>query len=125
MSGERSHASAWRTALDSQLGDWSAYDYDDVPETLPSIYVLITVERRYGGDPRLCGRKALKGWRMTTRAVGRTVDEARWARERVAALEYSRVAISGASPLEFEDETTIEADADRFSGLTTWTYSTT
>jgi len=125
VAGERAHATAWRQTLDVPLGSWSAYDYDDVPSEAPQIHVLVTVSRRFGGDARNCGRRPIKGWRLTTREVGKTVDEARWAREKVqAALEEQRNATLGTSLLEMESQTEIEADEDMFSGLTVWTYTT-
>lgn len=125
MSGERVHAAAWRTALETPLGACSAYDYDDVPAVLPNVYVLVTVSRRFGGVARNSGRRPLQGWRLTTLAVGKTVDEARWAREKVfTALNETRNATLGTTLVEFETETPIERDGDRYSGLTSWTYVT-
>lgn len=121
---ERAHATAWKTALDAPLGQWAAYDYSEVPAVLPSIYVALTVSRRYGGEPRYSGQRPITGWRLTTREVGRTEDEARWAREKVATLNETRNATLGSSLLTFETQTEIEKDGDAYSGLTVWTYST-
>jgi hypothetical protein len=124
VSGERAHAAAWIAALDTPLGQWAAYDYDSVPATLPSIYVLITATRRFGGEPRNHGKRPMSGWRLTTLAVGRTMDEARWAREKVHTLAETRNATLGSTLLLFESENPIEADDDRYSGVTVWTYAT-
>lgn len=121
---ERAQAAALRAALETPLGQWSAYDYDDVPGDLPAIYVLVTVTRRFGGDKRNDGKLSRIGWRATTLAVGRTADEARWAREKVAgALEGKRLGDS--SLIDFDSESPIEPDDGRWSGLTSWTYATT
>lgn len=121
---ERTHAAAWRSALETPLGQWSAYDYDDIPESVPDIYVVITVTRRLGGDKRSDGRLSRIGWRLTTLAVGRTADEARWAREKVTTLEGTRNGAIGTSLLELENETPIEEDNGRYSGMTVYTYAT-
>ncbi len=121
---ERAHVAAWKTALDTPLGQWAAYDYSEVPAPLPSIYVALTVNRRFGGEPRNTGRRPRTGWRLTTREVGRTEDEARWARNKVASLNETINATLGSSLLTFETQTDIEKDGDRYSGLTIWTYAT-
>lgn len=114
-----------REHLEAPLGSWSAYDYDDVPATLPPIYAQVTVSRRFGGEPRGCGRRPIVGWRLTTLAVGRTVDEARQARDWIhAALNEQRIASLGTSLIELESETAIQSDDGRYSGVTNWTYST-
>jgi hypothetical protein len=121
---ERAHSTAIRALLEAPLGNWSAFDYDDVPSDLPDIYVEITVTRRYGGDPRACGKRPLLGWRLTTRAVGGSVDEARWAREKVdGVLREKRIPALASTLVEFETENPIEPDDGRYSGLTTWTYA--
>lgn len=125
MSGERAHSTAIRAFLETPLGQWSAYDYDDAPATLPAIYALITVTRRFGGEPRNDGRRPLTGWRLTTLAVGRSVDEARIARDWLhAALNEKRIPALSTSLVEFESENPIEPDDGRYSGVTVWTYST-
>ena len=122
---ERAHITAWKAALDTPLGSWAAYDYSEVPAVTPSIYVALTVSRRFGGEPRNTGRKPITGWRLTTLAVGRTEDECRWAREKVAgALNELRNATLGSSLVAFESENQIEKDGDRYAGLTVWTYTT-
>lgn len=106
------------------------YDYGKVPGangnqgTLPAIYVLITVERRYVA-PMRAGRAGRSAWRVTCRYVGRTVDEARWAANRVTlALDEVELQIGGrrSTPITHESTTTVEPDEGRFSGLSTWTY---
>lgn len=130
MAGEREHAEEWRNVIDALLGDpvtdatRGAFDYDDVPSPLPDIYALVTVTRRFGGDARNHGGKPMVGWRLTVRCIGRTVDEARWAREKVETLDVTRNATLATTLVMFEDDTPIEADGDRYSGLTAFTYAT-
>lgn len=121
---ERTHAAAWRTAIGAVTGDLVAYDYDDVPAPLPSVYALVTVSRRFGGEPRNHGKRPMIGWRLTTLAVGGTIDEARWAREKVHTLNETRNSTLASTLLTFESETEIEKDGDRYSGITVWTYAT-
>ena len=124
--GEVEHAAAIRAALETPLGVWSAYDYDDVPAVLPHLYVLVTVSRRFGGQPRMCGGRSLRGWRLTTLAVGRTTDEARFIRDATAgALADKTVTVGGvvSTPIRFETEQPVAPDDGRQSGLTAWTYA--
>lgn len=126
MAGERAHAEALKARLDPALGQWAAYDYDEVPDALPNIFAALTVAQRVGSPVRMCGGRPLYGWRITTRVVGRTVDEARWAREKIAAeIQDRKLTIDGveSTPVRFETEDQIEPDDGRYSGLTTWTYA--
>ncbi len=121
---ERAHVDAWKASLETPLEQWSAYDYSEVPAVLPKIYVALSVKRRFGGEARNTGRKPITGWRLTTREVGRTEDEARWARNKVASLNETRNATLGSGLLAFESQTDIAKDGDRYAGLTVWTYTT-
>lgn len=126
MATEVEHAAAWRAALETPLGKWSAYDYDDVPAALPNLYALVTVSRRFGDDLRLSGGRRLVGYRATTLAVGRTVDEARWVRDRIEeAVADQRITVDGVETtlIRFESENPPEPDDGRYSGVTTWTYA--
>lgn len=107
------------------------YDYGDVPGTdgnqgkLPDIFVLPTLERRYVG-PRRDGRAGRSGWRLSVRYVGSTVDEARWALNKVtAAIDEQRFTIGGviSTPVTHESTTDIAPDDGRYSGLTVWVYA--
>lgn len=123
---ESTQATAIRAALEDALGKWSAYDYDDVPTDLPGMYALVTVTRRSGDDFRFSYGRQLVGYRLTTLAVGRTVDEARWVRARVSDTLSDRAVTIGdvpTTPLRFEVENPIEFDDNRYSGMTTWTYA--
>jgi hypothetical protein len=129
----RPHATACRTAITATLApSWTAYDYGKVPGadgnpgTLPNIYALVSVERRYNPTLRLSAQSGAVGWRVAVRVVGRTVDEARWALSRVAdALNEQRLTVGAqtTTPLQFESEQSPEPDDGRFSALTLYTYS--
>lgn len=131
----RLHADAIKDAVSDALGQWVAYDYGEVPGsdgnegTLPSIFALVTVERRFGGNLRSTARAGNIGWRTTVRVTGRTPDEARWALLRVAeALNEKRLVVltetgpKPTTPIQFESEQTSEKDDGRYSALVSYTY---
>lgn len=126
MAGERAHAAAIKAAIDDAPGELKAFDIDDLPDPVPAIHVLLYVSRRYGGTRRMSGGQTIKGWRLVTRVVGGTVDEARWALERVTArLEDQRVVIAGRATdlIRFETAEDIGPDDGAYSGAATWTYT--
>lgn len=94
---------------------------------LPPIHVLVTITRRFGGNPRVSAHKTVTGWRLTTTVVGTTVDEARWAFSRIAQLEYVRLTATGSdlSPLMFESANAPEPDDGMFSAMSSWTFTST
>lgn len=127
----RPHAVAIKEALDGILWDWSAYDFDDVPGSngnpgkLPGIYVAFSIERRPNPLVRTPGRAGSAGWRVALRSVGRTVDECRWAQNRVAlALNEERLLVDGdyTSRLQFESGQAADRDEGRYSALDIYTY---
>jgi len=127
---EVEHAAAIRTLLDAALvgatQSWHAYDYDDVPDDLPSNYAVVTVTRRYADDFRFNYARVLVGYRLTTLAVGLTVDSTRWVRDRIAvALNDKPLTLNDqpTTPVRFETENPIEWDDGRYSGATSWTYA--
>lgn len=129
----RPHVVAVKAAIETQLGAAAdVYDYGKVPGadgnagTLPNIYVLLTVERRFNPLQRSTAQAGAAGWRITARGVGRTADEARWAMFKVAtALTEVRLTVAGAptSPIRFESEQNPELDNGRHSGLSLYTYT--
>lgn len=130
---ERPHAAALEAALTATVGAGRIFDYGMVPGadgnagTLPPIYVLLSIARRYV-QPTTAGRSAVTGWRVSCRYVGRTVAEARWAQMQVAtALNEVRLSIGGATttPITHESTTAIEPDDGMQSGLSSWTYAIT
>lgn len=132
----RAHASAVRTLVSDALGPWDAYYYGKVPGsdgnpgTLPHIFALVSVERRFNPNLRLSANATGVGWRISVRVVGRTVDEARWALMFVtAALNEARLSLltdSGprsTTPIQFESEQPPALDDGRYSATSTWTYA--
>ena len=127
---EVDHAAAIRAYLDTALAgatqQWHAYDYDDVPDILPTIYAVISVTRRFADDFRFSYARNLVGYRLTTLAVGTTVDSTRWVRDRIsAALTDTPLDLNGqpTTPVRFELENPIAWDDGRYSGMTTWIYA--
>lgn len=129
----RPHAAAVKAAVTAAMAPlWTAYDYGKVPGsdgnagTLPSIYALVSVERRFNSNLRLSAQASQTGWRVTVRLVGRTIEESRWAMNRAAvALNEARLSVEGrsTSPIQFETDQSPELDGGRYSGLSSWTYA--
>lgn len=101
-----------------------AYDLDDAKKLTapPASYVQVTVERRAGGDARLTGGHAVKGYRIEIREIGTTVSNARNARVK-GDLENVALTVDGTTStrLEFETQQAIAQDNDWWSGFTVWT----
>lgn len=113
----------------SPLGD-HAYDFGKVPGadgnsgTLPTTYVLLTVERRYAAPNN--GRSAVTGWRVSCRFVGTTSPNARAVGNWVtAALNEARVTVGGvqSTPITHESTNSVEPDDGMYSGLSQWIYA--
>lgn len=143
---ERLHAKAVAAAINAPLEATDdettrCFEYSDVPGSdqvddadarrapLPDIFLLLAVERRYSDPQRMGGAKAGRSsWRVTVEAVGRTVNEARWALlQATTALEEQRLTVGDhlTTALRFESATAIQPDNHRRqSGSITWTYST-
>lgn len=128
----RLHANAVKAAVTDELGPWDAYDYDEVPGTngnagtVPAIFVLVSVERRYNPNLRSTAKAGMTGWRIAVRAVGPTVDEVRWALLKVAtALNEERLTVDGSptTPIQFESDQAPEFDDGRYSGIALYTYA--
>lgn len=126
---EESHAAAVIAALTTATAN--PFDLDDAKRAtdadLGAAYTEVLVTRRYGGAERQDGSTTRSGWRISTRAIGRTVTNARTMRDRAQeALKYVRLSIDGdlTSPIAFESEDPIGEDDGWYSGLTTWTYGT-
>jgi hypothetical protein len=123
---EELHAAAYIAALNTNLaGSATAYDYDEIPATLPNRYVEVTVSRRYGGEMR--GEKPTTNlFRATTRVVAKSVSDARELRRRVSLIEGTYLTVGGVNttPIQFETDEPIGPDDGYYSGLTQWTWAT-
>lgn len=128
---EKAHATVLRALLLEPLNQ-HVYSHGQIPGadgnegSLPDIYVVLTVERRYAGAPRKSGSTTRSGWRVLVRGVGRTVNEARWAlTQATEALEDVRIVIDdvASTRITFETSTPIAPDDGRQSGLVEWTYA--
>jgi hypothetical protein len=128
----RLHATAVKAALEAQLGAVNVYEYGTVPGsdgnagTLPENYVLITVERRFGGVTRMTAQRGVVGWRITARSVGMSVTNTRLTMLKVAtALNEKRLTIDSdpTTPIQFEAEQAPELDSGRFSALSIYTFT--
>ena len=120
---EEEHAAAVIAAL--KAASAAPYDLDEIPAALPTYYTEVTVTRRYGGVQRASAQRGTQSYRITTRAVAKTVSNAREMRKRTqAALNEARLTIGGrtSTPIQFETEDVIGPDDGYYSGLTAWTY---
>lgn len=129
---ERVHWDVVAAALEAEVGTGRVFKYGDVPGLdgnagdIPPIFVLLTVQRRYTSTERLSARHSRSGWRVSTRYVGRTVDEAAWAALRTAqALDDMRLFIGThtSTPIHHESTQSIKPDGARLSGSSSWTYA--
>lgn len=123
-------ASAVLAALNARLAMMAtpreAFEMDDAPK-VGGDYVAVTVSRRFLGTPRANTTLGLGGWRITTRAVGNGVTNARVLLDICSqALEAAQVTANGviSTPIAFESEDPIrqdDADDNLWSGLRSWT----
>lgn len=127
---ERKHVTVIAEALTATLGANRVYEYGTVPGesgvtgTLPPIFALPSLERRYAAPDR-SGRSGRSGWRLSVRYVGRTASEARWAGMQIAAaLDGANLTIDGytSTPVTFESQAAVAPDEGRYSGTSSWTY---
>lgn len=127
----RPHAAAVKAALEATVGADRVFEYGEVPGAdnnpgeLPPIFVLITVERRTGALTRAGAYAKASGWRVTARAVGRSISECRWTLAKIStALDEQRLTIGGntTTPIQYESGQAPELDEGRFSALDVYTY---
>lgn len=114
-------------AVDTALGEWNAYRYGDLDgKTLPHIFALVSVERRFVTPERNGGMSGRSGWRVSVRYVGRSPKEAEWAGFLVnQALDGTRLTIDGyeSTPVTHESTAAVRSDEGRFSGESFFTYT--
>jgi hypothetical protein len=127
VADEQLHAAAVIAIINAGLpAQTRAYDLDDVPATLPTHYVAVTVSRRVRGELRAAATSTA-GWRDTTRVVDKnSVTNARNTAKIVrSALEFASLSVDGkaSTAVQFESAEPIGPDDGWWSGLTTWTYT--
>lgn len=112
------------------------YDYGKVPGadgnagSLPDVYALLSVERRYV-EPRQAGGTSVTGWRASVRYVGTSAHNARviggWVRDafEVSPGRGKKVTVGGieSTPITHETTSSVEPDDGRYSGLSQWTLA--
>lgn len=127
----RPHGTAVRAAIAAALGTTHVYDHGKVPGaagnegTLPEIFVLVAIERRYSPVLR-SAHAGNAGWRVLTTALGRTVAESEWAQAKVdAALNEQRLAVAGTptTRIQLESTTAPKFDDGRFAADAFYTYA--
>ena len=104
----------------------AAYEYDNLPDSLPGRYVEWTLSRRFGGSVRASGAIGTVSWRLTTRAVARSSEGVRALRTALAGLEQQIITVGAYSstPVQFETTDDIEPDkAGYLSGISSWTLT--
>ena len=128
----RPHGTAVRAAIAAALGTGHVYDHGKVPGTngnnegtLPEIFVLVAIERRYSPVLR-SARAGNAGWRILTTALGTTVAESEWAQAKVAtALDEQRLTVAGTptTRIQLESTTAPKFDDGRFAADASYTYA--
>lgn len=128
----RAYSTAIKAALTESLGPDRVFEYgqvpgaDNTPGTLPYIFALISLERRFNPDVRLSAETEVVAWRLSVRSMGRTISETQWAMFRVAAALNEKSLPVGddfTSPLQFESDQAPELDDGRYSGMSTFTFA--
>jgi hypothetical protein len=119
-------ATAVLAKLNTSLAPKVAYELDKAPTT-GADFVEISLSRRFGGNER-GGRLSPSSWRLTVRAVGSTVANARTLHENAQAIEGFVLTVGSetSTPVLFETEEPIGLDeAQRlfWTGLRSFTFS--
>lgn len=104
-----------------------AYEWDDAPKH-GADYVLVTLSRRYGGNPRVGDHLSPSMWRMTTRAVGTVTNVGALLDRCTRALEHKSITVGAESStgIQFESEDDVdqdEYDKNLWSGIRSWTFA--
>lgn len=125
MATDEDHAAALKALLTS-LGA-TPYDLDEVPATQGRAYTEVYVSERFGDNRmRLGAWTGTRSYRVSLRAVGRTVTDARIQRG-AADLRFQTITVGGvtSTPIQFETAEDIgsEDNGQWFTGLSNFTYS--
>lgn len=127
MASEQEQVDAVLAALNAALAPKVAYDVGDVPLDRPNEYVEVFLTRRYGGNQKASGHKALTLWRITVRAVSRSsTNNVRLMLDKCReALEFRSLPVGAdaTTSIQFENARTIAPDEGWFTGAANYTYS--
>lgn len=131
---QNDHMAAILTRANTAATPRSAYSIDKVPPEFDFDtgigYLELTLSRRFGGNARNGGGKTPAGYRLTARAVSKSVANTALMLEKFrAGFENTFLAITAASeiagPFLFETEDPVgqdEADVYLYTGLQSFTY---
>jgi hypothetical protein len=119
-------ATAVLAKLNTAIAPKVAYELDKAP-TSGADFAEITLSRRFGGNER-GGRLSPSSWRLTVRAVGSTLANARLLHENAQAIEGFVLTVGSetSTPVLFETEEPIgldEAQRLYWTGLRSFTFS--
>lgn len=126
----RTHATAIKAALSSL--PVTVYEYDNVPGsngnggTVPQNFLILAVERRFGGNLRNSARSSVSGWRFSLRSVGATVSNARkLLADSAALLNESRLTVGGESTtrIQYESGQAPAWDDGHYSAVDFYVYA--
>lgn len=112
-------------ALNAALAPVRAYDYDEVPDSPPTKYVLIDLTRRYVDKRLASGEVSVQGGRLGTHYAAKSVSDARELQRRVRVTLEDVLLPSGGDyvgPFVFQTESPIVPDDKWFAGSDTWTF---
>lgn len=129
----RDHMIAIKDAIDAALpAALNVYDYSTVPGTngnsgtVPTTFVIVSVERRFNPTRRLTAQAGSTGWRISARCVASTVTNVGLLLNAVAvALNENRLTIDGdtTTPIQFESDRAAEYDSGKYAAYSIWTYA--
>ena len=115
------------TGLGGMAKPRTAYEWDDAPKS-GTDYVLVSLSRRFGGNPRVGDHLGPSMWRMTTRAVGTVTNVGALLYRCTIALEHHTITVGAetSTGIQFESEDDVdqdEYDKNLWSGLRSWTFA--
>ena len=105
-----------------------AYEWDKAPKH-GGDYVVVSLSRTFGGNPRVGDHLSPSMWRATTRAVGVGAHNVGVLLDRcTAAVEHVSITVGSESStgVQFESEDDVdedEHDHTLWSGLRSWTFA--
>ena len=124
-------AAAILATLNTAIAPSVAYEYGKVPGsngnagTEPSKYLLIDVTRRYTDVRRVSGVVSMKGYRLGTRYVAKSIGDAREMRRRTTAVLEDQILATpdgDLGPFTFETADALVLTEGYHVGTDTWTF---